>query len=209
MAVLDPLKLVIENYPEGETEEMTVENNPEDPTRGSRKLPFSKTLWIEREDFMEIPVKKFFRLSKGASVRLKGAFIITCNDFVKDEKGEISEIRCTYLPESKSGNDTSGLSVKGTIHWVSANHAIQATVNNYDRLFKIADLSLAEGDFKEYINTDALQTLKEVYVEPSLKDAVNGSTFQFMRKGYYCVDKMSKEDNLVLNQTVTLKDNKK
>ena len=205
MAVLDPLKLIITNYPAGTEDVFEVENNPETPN-GSRKVPFSSELWIEREDFMEEPPKKFFRLAVGNMVRLKGAYIVKCEGFKKDENGNVTEVHCSYLPESKSGNDTSGLNVKGTIHWVSIAHAITAEVRLYDRLFKVEDPSNEEGDFKDYINPDALAVLPSVYLEPSLATAEPGQRFQFMRKGYFCVDTDSKPGNLVFNRTVTLKD---
>lgn len=204
MAVLDPVKLVVTNY-EGDGETFEIESNPETPN-GTRSVPFTKELWIEREDFMEEAPKKYFRLAPGNLVRLKGAYIVKCEGCKKDEHGNVTEVYCTYLPESKSGNDTSGLTVKGTIHWVSVPHAKTAEVRNYDRLFKVEDPSAEEGDFKDYINPDALQVLPEVYIEPSLADAAPGKTFQFMRKGYYCVDADSTTGKLVFNRTVTLKD---
>lgn len=207
LAVLDPVKLVITTYPEGKEEILDAENNPEDPNSGTRQIPFSRELWIEREDFMENPAKKFFRLGPGLSVRLKYGYIITCTDFKKDDDGNITEIYCTHLPESKSGNDKSGLTVKGTIHWVSIPHAKTAEVRLYDRLFKVEDPSNEEGDFKSYINTDSVQTLPAVYIEPALAKAKAGEQFQFLRKGYFCVDTDSTDDKLIFNRTVTLKDN--
>ncbi len=204
MAVLDPVKLIITNYPDGQTEELISENGP-DESFGTRSIPFSAALWIEREDFMEVPAKKWFRLAPGALVRLKSAYIVQCNSFVKDSNGNITEIHCTYLPESKSGGENSGMSVKGTIHWVSIPHAIPAQVNLYDRLFKAEDLSSEEGDFKEYINPDSLQVITG-YVEPSLQNATVAHRYQFIRKGYFCVDKESTNGKLVFNRTVTLKD---
>lgn len=206
MAVLDPVKLIITNYPEGQTEELEAENNPEDPNSGHRIVPFSREMWIEREDFMEHPSKKFFRLGPGLMVRLKYAYIIQCNDFVKDAQGNITEIHCTYLPESKSGNDTSNLKVKGTIHWVSAAHARIAEIRLYDRLFRVENPSSEEGDFKDYINPDSLQVLPDVYIEPALAEAKAGDRFQFLRKGYFCADKDSTTGHLVFNRTVGLKD---
>jgi glutaminyl-tRNA synthetase len=204
MAVLDPIKFIITNYPEGQTEEFTSEDNTEDAT--SRVVPFSKELWIEREDFMEVPAKKWFRLAPGTMVRLKSAYIVKCEDFKKDSNGIITEVYGTYLPETKSGSDTSGISVKGTIHWVSVQHAATAEVRLYDRLFKVEDPSSEEGDFKDYINTDSLQVLSTVYIEPSLKTAGIGTPYQFIRKGYFCLDKESTSDKIVFNRTVTLKD---
>jgi glutaminyl-tRNA synthetase len=205
MAVLDPLKVVITNYPEGQTEELESENNPEDEAAGSRRLPFGHELWIEREDFMEAPPKKFFRLGPGLMVRLKHAYIIKCEDFKKDEAGNITEIHCTYIPESKSGHDTTGINVKGTIHWVSAAHAKEAEVRLYDRLFKIENPSAGEGDFKDYINERSLETVT-AYVEPALLEPKPGDHFQFLRKGYFCTDTDSTPGRPVFNRTVGLKD---
>jgi glutaminyl-tRNA synthetase len=206
MAVLDPVKLVITNYPEGQEEMLDAENNPEDPNSGSRQMPFSRELWIEREDFMENPPKKFFRLGVGLMVRLKFAYIVKCESVVKDESGNITEIHCTYIAESRSGNDTSGINVKGTIHWVSVPHAKTAEVRLYDRLFKVEDPSSEEGDFKDYINPDSMQVLPSVYMEPELMNVAAGQHVQFMRKGYFCVDKDSTPGKLIFNRTVTLKD---
>ena len=205
MAVLDPVKLIIDNYKDGSTEEMVSENGPNE-SMGTRTVPFSKELWIEREDFMEVPAKKWFRLAPGAMVRLKSAYIIKCESFVKDTDGNISEIRCTYLPETKSGSDTGAISVKGTIHWVSAAHAMAAEVRLYDRLFTSENPLGEEGDFKDMINPNSLQVIKNAMVEPSLKDATLDSRYQFIRKGYFCLDKDSSADNPVFNRTVTLKD---
>ncbi|WP_118974678.1 glutamine--tRNA ligase/YqeY domain fusion protein [Taibaiella koreensis] len=206
MAVLDPVKLVITNYPEGQTEELEAENNPEDENAGSRIVPFSRELWIEREDFMESPSKKFFRLGPGLMVRLKYAYIIRCDDFKKDEQGNITEIHCSYLPESKSGADSSNLKVKGTIHWLSVPHARTAEIRLYDRLFRVENPSSEEGDFKDYINPDSLQVLPNAYIEPALANAQPGDRYQFLRKGYFCADKNSTPDHLVFNRTVGLKD---
>ncbi|MEO3405860.1 glutamine--tRNA ligase/YqeY domain fusion protein [Mucilaginibacter sp. CAU 1740] len=207
MAVLDPVKLVLDNYPEGETEVMHGENNPEvEGGDGSRDIPFGRELWIEREDFMEVAPKKFFRLGIGLMVRLKNAYIIKGESIVKDADGNITEIHCSYLPESKSGNDTSGINVKGTIHWVSVEHAKTAEVRLYDRLFQVEDPSNEDGDFKDYINPNSLQVLSPVYIEQDLVNAELGKPVQFMRKGYFTLDKNSTEDKLVFNRTVTLKD---
>ncbi|MCR8561542.1 glutamine--tRNA ligase/YqeY domain fusion protein [Mucilaginibacter sp. BJC16-A38] len=207
MAVLDPIKMVITNYPEGRTENLYSENNPEvEGGEGGRDIPFSNELWIEREDFMEEPPKKFFRLGVGLMVRLKSAYIVKCDSFVKDADGNVTEIHCTYIPESKSQNDTSGIHVKGTIHWVSVPHAKTAEVRLYDRLFKVEDPSNEDGDFKEYINPNSLHVLPNVYIEPDLATAVAGKGYQFMRKGYFTLDKNSTSDKLVFNRTVTLKD---
>ena len=205
MAVLDPLKLVITNYPADKEELLELENNPEN-NNGFRQVAFSRELWIEREDFMENPPKKFFRLAIGTIVRLKGAYIIKCESVVKDDTGTITEVHCSYLPESKSGSDTSGLNVKGTIHWVSVAHAKTAEVRLYDRLFKVENPSSEEQDFKEYINPDALIILPNVYIEPDLAKAKVGEQFQFLRKGYFCLDEDSTETKLIFNRTATLKD---
>ncbi|WP_406824542.1 glutamine--tRNA ligase/YqeY domain fusion protein [Pedobacter sp. KACC 23697] len=206
MAVLDPIKLVITNYEKG-TEDLIGENNPEaEDGGGTRIIPFSNELWIEREDFMEVPAKKWFRLAPGAMVRLKFAYIVKCEDFVKDENGNVTEIRCTYIPESKSGNDTSGVNVKGTIHWVSAPHAKTAEIRLYDRLFTSETPDAEEGDFKDYLNPESLTVLPNAYIEPALADADLDGRYQFIRKGYFCLDKNSTADKLVFNRTVTLKD---
>ena len=206
MVVLDPVKLIVTNYPEGQQDIFDLENNPEDQGAGSRKVPFSRELWIEREDFMEVAPKKFFRLAPGNTVRLKGAYIVKCEGCTKDDNGSIIAVQCTYLPESKSGNDTSGLTVKGTIHWVSIPHAKTAEVRMYDRLFRVEDPSSEEGNFKDYINPDSMQVLPSAYIEPALAAAQPGDRVQFMRKGYFCVDADSAEGKLVFNRTVTLKD---
>jgi glutaminyl-tRNA synthetase len=207
MAVLDPVKLVITNYPEGQEEIFHGENNPEvEGGDGSREFPFSKELWIERDDFMEVPTKKYFRLGIGLMVRLKSAYIIKGESVVKDADGNITEIHCTYIPESQSGNDTSGINVKGTIHWVSVAHAKTAEVRLYDRLFQVEDPSNEDGDFKDYINPNSLHVLPAVYIEPDLANAKVGTPVQFMRKGYFTLDKNSTPDKLVFNRTVTLKD---
>jgi glutaminyl-tRNA synthetase len=206
MAVLDPIKLVITNYEKG-TEDLIGENNPEaEDGGGTRVIPFSNELWIEREDFMEVPAKKWFRLAPGAMVRLKFAYIVKCEDFVKDENGNVTEIHCIYIPESKSGNDTSGINVKGTIHWVSAPHAKTAEIRLYDRLFTSETPDAEEGDFKDYLNPESLTVLPNVYIEPALADADLESRYQFIRKGYFCLDRDSTADKLVFNRTVTLKD---
>ena len=205
MAVLDPVKLIIDNYEEGKTEELISENGP-DESLGKRNLPFCNELWIEREDFMEEPAKKWFRLAPGCMVRLKSAYIVKCESFTKDAEGKVTEIHCTYIPESKSGNDTSGINVKGTIHWVSALHAATAEVRLYDRLFTVENPLGEEGDFKDTINPNSLQVIQHAIIEPSLKDATPESRYQFIRKGYFCLDKDSTKDKLVFNRTVTLKD---
>jgi glutaminyl-tRNA synthetase len=206
MAVLDPVKLIITNYPEGQTEQLQAENNPENENGGSRIVPFSKELWIEREDFMENAPKKFFRLGPGLMVRLKYAYIIKCDDFKKDEHGNVTEIYCSYIPESKSGHDTSDIKVKGTIHWVSVPGAKTAEVRLYDRLFQVEDPSSEDGDFKDYINPESLTTITHAYIEPALAESVPGDRFQFLRKGYFCTDKDSTPGHLIFNRTVGLKD---
>lgn len=206
MAVLDPLKVIITNYPEGQTEEVSIENNPENIEAGSRLVPFSREIYIERDDFMEEPMKKFFRLGPGLMVRLKGAYIIKCDDFVKDEFGNITELHCSYIENSRSGGDASGVSVKGVIHWVSVPHAHKAEVRLYDRLLILEDASQVGDDFKKFLNPDSLTVLSEVFIEPSLKDAKIGTNYQFMRKGYFCLDTDSTPEHLVFNRTVGLKD---
>jgi glutaminyl-tRNA synthetase len=207
MAVLDPIKMIITNYPEDQFEDMYSDNNPEvEGGDGGRSIPFGRELWIERDDFMEEPPKKFFRLGVGLMVRLKSAYIVRCDYFEKDAEGNVTEIHCTYIPESKSGNDTSGINVKGTIHWVSVAHAKTAEVRLYDRLFRVDNPSNEDGDFKEYLNPDSLQILPKAYIEPDLANAQLGKGYQFMRKGYFTLDKHSTTDKLVFNRTVTLKD---
>ncbi len=205
MVVFDPLKIVLTNYIT-ENEIVNVEDNPEDVNGGFREVPFGKELYIEREDFMEQPPKKFFRLFLGGMVRLKGAYIIKCDEVIKDESGNIIQLNCSYIPESKSGNDTSNIKVKGTLHWVSIAHAVTAEVKLYDRLFKAEDPSNEEGDFKDYINENSLQIIDKVYAEPALKDAKPGEHYQFLRKGYFTLDKDSTVNNPIFNRTVTLKD---
>jgi glutaminyl-tRNA synthetase len=207
MAVLDPIKLVLTNYPADQTEILWGENNPEvEGGDGGREFPFSNELWIEREDFMEEPPKKFFRLGVGLMVRLKNAYIVKCESFVKDADGNVTEVHAVYLPESKSGNDTSGINVKGTIHWVSVPHAKTAEVRLYDRLFRVEDPSGEDGDFKEYLNPNSLLVINNAYIEPDLANAKVGVTCQFMRKGYFTLDKHSTPEKLAFNRTVTLKD---
>lgn len=205
MAVLRPLKVVIENYPQGSVEELDAVNNPEDPAAGSRKVPFSRVLYIEQDDFRENPPKKYFRLMPGGEVRLRYAYIIKCVGVVKDEKtGEVTELRCTYDPETKSGGSQSNRKVKGTIHWVSAQHAIDAEVRLYDRLFTIEDPG---GDnWRELINPNSLEVLSNCKLEPGLAQAKPKERFQFERLGYFCVDKESKAGAPVFNRTVTLRD---
>ncbi|MEL6863358.1 MAG: glutamine--tRNA ligase/YqeY domain fusion protein [Bacteroidota bacterium] len=207
MGVLDPIKVVITNYPEGEVEMMTTVNNPEDESKGTREMPFSRELYIERDDFMEDPPRKYFRLGPGRNVRLKNAYIIHCESFVKDENtGEIKEVHCTYYPDSRSGSDTSGVKAKGTLHWVSIPHAVPTEVRLYDYLFTTpTPLADKEVEFLDLINPDSLKVLSTAYVEPSLKTAKVGDYFQFMRKGYFTLDPDSTPDHLIFNRTVSLK----
>ena len=204
MVVFDPLKVVITNYTNDE-ELLEIDDNPTDEKNDARKVPFSKELYIEQEDFMDIPPKKFFRLFPGGMVRLKGAYIINCDEVIKDAAGNITELHCSYIPGSHSGNDSSGIKVKGTIHWVSIPHATTAELRLYDRLFKVEDPQSEEGDFKEYINPDSLQIIT-AFMEPSLKDAQPNTPYQFIRKGYFVLDKDSTNEKLVFNRTVTLKE---
>jgi glutaminyl-tRNA synthetase len=206
MVVFEPLKVVITNYPEGKTEMLPGENNPEDATSGNRDIPFTRQLFVEQDDFMEIPPKKYFRLAPGEMVRLKSAYIIKCEEVIKDDTGKVTELRCTYVPESKSGSDTSGLKVKGTIHWVSVAHAVTAEVRLYDRLFSVENVGDMEGDFKEYLNPNSLQVLSKVYAEPAIKIAILDERFQFLRKGYFTLDPDSTQEKIVFNRTVTLND---
>ncbi len=204
MVVFDPIKITLTNY-EGCGEQLQTENNPEDVNGGVRNISFGKHLFIERDDFMENPPKKYFRLAPGQMVRLKSAYIIRCDEMVKDDAGNVTELLCTYFPESKSGSDTSGIHVKGTLHWVNADDSIEVVVREYDRLFRVEDPSSEEGDFKEYLNPESLK-LVTGHAEPSLKNAAVNDRFQFLRKGYYCLDKESPSDKMVFNRTVTLKD---
>ena len=202
MAVLDPLKLVITNYPEDQVEMMELENNPETPELGKRLAPFTRELYIEREDFMEEPVKKFFRLAPGKEVRLKGAYFVTCTDFVKDENGIVTEVHCTYDPETRSGSGFEGRKVKGTLHWVSAKDNVQATARLYDYMM----LDNPEDPNGEMIMNPNSLEVKECFIEPSVKDAKKGDRFQFMRNGYYIVDtKDTTDEHLVFNRIVPLK----
>jgi glutaminyl-tRNA synthetase len=206
MVVFDPLKIVITNYPD-QVEVLTTEDYPEGSEKaGNREIPFGREIFIEREDFMENPPKKFFRLAPGKRVRLKSAYIIECEKVIKDGQGIITELQCSYLPESKSGSDSSGLKVQGTLHWVSKAHAIGVTLRLYDRLFKVENPSVEAGDFKDYINPDSLTVIENAVAEPSLAEAKSDERFQFIRKAYFCLDKESSESRLIFNRTVTLKD---
>ena len=210
MAVLRPLRVVIINYPEEQTEELEAINNPEDPAMGTRSVPFSRVLYIEQEDFREDPPKKFFRLAPGREVRLRYAYFIKCVDVIKDEQtGEIVELHCTYDPQTLGGAAPDGRKVKATLHWVSAGHAISAQVRLYDNLFTVTDPTETKDglDFKDYINTNSLETLRDCRLEPSLAGAAPGSRYQFERVGYFCVDAVdSTDESLVFNRTVTLRD---
>lgn len=206
MVVFDPLKVVISNYPDNKTETVLSEDNPEVSEKTYREVPFSRELYIEKEDFMENPPKKYFRLSPGQKVRLKSAYIIQCDEVIKDENGDVIEVRCSYIPESKSGSDTSGINVKGTLHWVSMKDAVRIEVRQYDRLFTVEDPSNEEGDFKDFINPDSLQVIESAFAEPALKNAKFDERYQFIRKGYFTLDNDTSEEGMVFNRTVTLKD---
>lgn len=207
LAVLDPVKIIITNYPENQVENLELANNPNDENAGSRIVPFTREMYIERDDFMEDPPKKFFRLGPGREVRLIGAYIIKCEDFKKDADGNVTEIHCTYDPDSKSGGSGAKRKVKGTIHWVSADKAVDAEVRLYDRLFVDEDpLGHKDKDFKELMNPDSLKVLNNCKLEPSLADAKPGYKMQFQRLGFFCIDKDSSENKLVVNRTVPLRD---
>jgi glutaminyl-tRNA synthetase len=208
LAVLNPLRVVIENYPEGQVEELDAVNNPEDPAQGTRKVPFSRVLYIERDDFMEDPPRKFFRLAPGREVRLRYAYFITCTEVVRDESGEITELRCTYDPATRGGDAPDGRKVKGTLHWVSADHAVPAEVRLYDKLFTVEDPLGAPGgkEFTLYLNPESLVRLHSCRAEPALASAQPGECFQFERLGYFCADPDSRPGALVFNRTVTLRD---
>ncbi len=209
MGVLDPIKLVIDNYPQDREEELEAVNNPEDDSMGTRKVPFCRELYIERDDFREDPPRKYFRLAPGREVRLRYAYLVTCVDVVKDESGHVQEIHCTYDPETRGGAAPDGRKVKGTLHWVSARHCLRATVSLYDRLFAVPDPVAEErkgGDFMEHINPESLTVLPDRPVEPCLEKARAGERYQLERKGYFCVDPDSGPEGLMLNRTVTLRD---
>jgi len=205
MVVLRPLKVVIDNYPDGQVEELDAINNPEDMGMGTRKIPFSKVLYIEQDDFREDPPKEFYRLAPGREVRLRYAYFVKCVDVVKDDKGNIVELHCTYDPKTRGGDAPDGRKVKSTLHWVCAEHCINAEVRLYDRLFKTADPDEG-GNFLANLNLNSLQILKNCKLEPSLKNVKVGEIFQFERLGYFCVDKDSTPDKLIFNRSVTLKD---
>lgn len=207
MAVLRPLKVVIENYPVDQTEELDAINNPEDPSAGKRKVPFSREIYIEQDDFREDPPRKFFRLTPGREVRLRYAYLVTCTEVVKDEKtGEVIEVRCTYDTETRGGNTPDGRKVKATLHWVSAPHCLEAEVRLYDHLFTEEDPQAGEGDYRDHLNTESLTTLQSCRVESSLAGSSPGSRYQFERQGYFCTDPDSGDGKLVFNRTVALRD---
>ncbi|MBC8312172.1 MAG: glutamine--tRNA ligase/YqeY domain fusion protein [Candidatus Marinimicrobia bacterium] len=208
MAVLDPLKVVITNYPENQFEDLEADNNPENEADGKRTIPFSNELWIEKSDFMEDAPKKFFRLSEGREVRLKHAYYITCNEVIKNNEGEVVELRCTYDPKTKGGWSDDGRRVKGTLHWVSIPHAVDAEIFQYEHLFNVENPNKSKegASFTDNINPDSLQIIRGCKLEPSLKDAKLGGYYQFLRNGYYCVDKNSTSDKLIFNRTATLRD---
>ena len=205
MVVLDPLKVVIDNYPDNHVEWMDGENNPEDPESGSRKIPFTKEIYIEKDDFMIDPPKKYFRLSPGKEIRLKHGYYVTCTDYETDENGEVKLVHCTYDPASRGGWTDDGRKVKGTSHWVSASHAEAIEVRMYSTLFTKENPE-EDGDFVDALNPDSLTVIEKAYAEPSLKEASAGEGFQFLRQGYFCVDKDSTDEKLIFNRTVTLKD---
>ena len=206
MAVLDPVKVIVTNYPEEQVEELDAENNPEDESAGKRKLPFARELYIERSDFMENPPKKFFRLGLEREVRLKHAYYITCTDFIKNEKGEVTEIHCTYDPATKGGWSDDGRKVRGTLHWVSAKHAVDAEVRFYDHLFNVENPETDGDDFIQYLNPNSLIKTSEVKLEIGLQGAAIGTNYQFLRNGYFCLDLDSTEEKLIFNRTVGLRD---
>lgn len=204
MAVLDPLKVIVTNYDRG-VEWLEVENNPEDPASGKRKIAFSREIYIEQDDFMEIPSDNYYRLSPGKMVRLKAAYIIRCDQFVKDQNGKVTELHCTYVPESRSGQDTSGLKVKSVIHWVDASHSITTEVRLYEQLFTKPDPASFET-IHEIINPESLIILSDARLEKDMANAAIGFSYQFMRKGYFCLDNGNHDGKLVFNRTMTLKD---
>ena len=208
MAVLDPLKVIITNYPEDQSEDLEADNNPENETDGKRIIPFSRELWIEKSDFMEDAPKKFFRLSEGKEVRLKHAYYIKCNEIIKNSDGEVVELYCTYDPKTKGGWSDDGRRVKGTLHWVSVPHSVDAEIRQYEHLFNVENPNkFKDGEsITDNINPDSLQIVEGCKLEPSLKNANPGDYLQFLRNGYYCMDKNSTSDALVFNRTTTLRD---
>ncbi len=207
MGVLNPLRVVIDNYPEGETEEMTAVNNPENPGAGTRKVPFSRVLYIERDDFMVNPPRRFYRLGPGREVRLRYAYFMTCNDYITDENGEVVELRCTIDPATRGGDAPDGRRVRSTMHWVSAEHSLEAEIRLYDKLFTVEDpAGQKEKSYKELLNPDSLSILKGCKVEPAVKELNKYDRFQFERQGYFCVDPDTSSEKLVFNRTVGLRD---
>ena len=207
MAVLDPIKLIITNYPEGKTEEFEVENHPNHPEMGTRKVTFSRELFIESTDFMEEPIKKYQRLYPGNEVRIKSAYIVKCTGCEKDENGKVTTVYAEYDPETRGGNTPDGRKVRGTIHWVNAEDCVDAEIRLYDNLFTVSDPDSEDGEFTDYINPESLVVLKNCKLETSLKNADKADRFQFMRQGYFCVDtKDSSPENLVFNRAVNLRD---
>jgi glutaminyl-tRNA synthetase len=206
MAVLRPLEVIIDNYPDGQAEMMNVVNNPEDPSAGTRQVPFGRTLYIEQDDFMENPPPKFFRLAPGREVRLRNAYLITCQRVVKDHSGDVVALHCTYDPATRGGDAPDGRKVKATLHWVSAEHAIPAEVRLYDRLFSVENPGTGDMNFLEQINPASLEVIRDARVEPSLAGAAAGTRYQFERLGYFCVDPDSGPGRVIFNRTVTLKD---
>jgi glutaminyl-tRNA synthetase len=206
MVVFDPLLVKITNMNDDETIPLTIENNPEDESTGHRQVLFSNAVYIESEDFMENPPKKFFRMAIGQYVRLKGAYIVRCDGVVKDDLGKVIEVHCSYIPESKSGNDTSGIKAQGTLHWVNKHTAIPVQVREYDRLFKVENPSAEDGNFKDYINENSLNVIEQAWAEPALAEATTAHHFQFLRKGYFILDSQSENGKLKFNRTVSLKD---
>jgi glutaminyl-tRNA synthetase len=208
MVILKPVKVVIENYPIGKIEWVDAENNPEDPSAGTHPLPFSREIYIEEDDFMENPPKKYFRLSPGSEVRLKYAYYITCKEVIKDANGKVTEIHCNYDPESRGGGTADGRRVKGTLHWVSAEHAIEAEVRLYDKLFVLRDMNeMEEGkSYKDYLNPNSLVLLTKCLAEPALKNIEPGASYQFLRQGYFTADQDTLPGKPVFNRTVSLKD---
>jgi len=205
MAVLRPLKVIISNYPEG-MEWLPVENNPEDPNAGAREIPFGKEIYIEQEDFMEIPPPKYFRLSPGGMARLKAAYIIRCDEVVKNADGSIQHLLCSYFPESKSGSDQSGLKVKTTIHWIECKHAVKAEIRLYEKLFEVKEPAGSDEDFRTLLHPNSLEIIENAWIEPTLADAELHQSYQFMRTGYFCLDKDSSKEHLIFNRTATLKE---
>ena len=207
MAVMNPLKVVLTNYPEGQTEMVSMENNPEDPAAGTHEMPFAREIYIERDDFMENPPKKFFRLAPGQEVRLKGAYIIKCEDVIKDADGNITELRCAIDPESRSGMPGAARKVKGTLHWVSVKDAVDATARLYDRLFMVENMAEAEGDFHDHMNPDSLKVVEGIKVEPfAAREAKPGTPFQFQPVGYFHPDSARTPEHLIFNRSIALKD---